>query len=60
MFDYARKLQLAASDMGRRVGLKAAAAVVGLVAAGFLIAALWTFLADTLDWGPLVATGPRG
>lgn len=56
MFDYARKLQLAASDMGRRVGLKAAAAVVGLVAAGFLIAALWTFLADTLDWGPLAAS----
>lgn len=56
MFDYVRKLQLAVSDMGRRVGLKAAAGVVALVAAGFLIAALWTFIARTLEWGPLAAS----
>lgn len=56
MFDYVRKLKLAASDTGRRVGLKAAAAVVGLVAAGFLIAAFWTLLADTFDLGSLWAS----
>lgn len=56
MFDYARKLQLAASDLGRRVGLKAVAGVLAAIAAGFLIAALWTFLARTLDWGPLWAS----
>lgn len=56
MFDYARKLQLAASDIGRRVGLKAAAGALGALAAGFLIAALWTFLARTLGWGPLWAS----
>lgn len=56
MFDYARKLQLAATDIGRRAGLKAAAGVIALVAAGFLLAALWTFLARTLGWGPLWAS----
>lgn len=56
MFDYVRKLKLAASDMGRRVGLKAAAAAVGLVAAGFLIAAFWTLLAYTFDLGSLWAS----
>lgn len=56
MFDYARKLQLAASDMGRRVGMKVGAGVVGLLALGFLLAALWTFLAYHLDWGSLGAS----
>lgn len=56
MFDYARKMQLAVSDAGRRVALKAAAGVVALIGAGFLLAALWTFLADNLDWGPLGAS----
>lgn len=56
MFDYARKMQLAVGDAGRRVALKAAAGVVALIGAGFLLAALWTFLADTLDWGPLFAS----
>lgn len=56
MFDYARKLQLAASDMGRRIGLKAVAGVLAAIAAGFLIAAFWTFLARNLGWGPLGAS----
>lgn len=56
MFDYARKMQLAASDLGRRAGLKAGAGVLGLIAAGFLIAALWTLLARTFGWGPLWAS----
>lgn len=56
MFDYARKMQLAVGDAGRRVALKAAAGVVALIGAGFLLAALWTFLADNLDWGPLGAS----
>ena len=50
MFDYAHKMQLAVSDLGRRAGLKAGAGVLALIAAGFLLAALWTFLARTLDW----------
>ena len=56
MFDYARKMQLALSDAGRRVALKAAAGVVALIGAGFLLAALWTFLARNLGWGPLGAS----
>ena len=56
MFDYARKMQLAASDLGRRAGMKAAAAVAALIAAVFLLMALWTFIARTLDWGPLAAS----
>lgn len=56
MFAYARNMKLAASDMGRRVALKAVAAVVAAVAVGFLIAALWTFLDENLDWGPLGAS----
>ena len=56
MFDYARKLQFAASDMGRRLGLKAVAGVLAAIAVGFLIAALWTFLARNLGWGPLGAS----
>ena len=56
MFDYARKMQLALSDAGRRVAFKAAAGVVALIGAGFLLAALWTFLARNLGWGPLGAS----
>lgn len=56
MFDYARNMQLALTDIGRRAAMKAGAGVVMLIGAGFLIAALWTFLADTLDWGPLWAS----
>ncbi|AXC50388.1 phage holin family protein [Paracoccus suum] len=56
MFDYARKMQLAVQDMGRRAGLKAGAGVVALLALGFLLAALWTFLARNLGWGPLGAS----
>lgn len=56
MLAYARNMQLAASDLGRRVGLKVAAGVAGLLAAGFLIAALWTLLARNFGWGPLWAS----
>jgi len=56
MFDYARRMKLAVSDMGRRAALKAAAAVLALIAAGFLIAALWTLFARTFGWGPLWAS----
>jgi hypothetical protein len=56
MFDYAHRMQLAVSDLGRRVAYKAVAAVLALVAAGFLIAALWTLFARTFDWGPLWAS----
>lgn len=56
MFDYARNLKLAAQDAGRRVAIKAAAGTAVTLGAGFLLAALWTFLARTLGWGPLVAS----
>lgn len=56
MFDYAKNMQLALTDTVRRTAIKAAAGVVIAIGAGFLIAALWTFLADTLDWGPLGAS----
>ena len=56
MFDYARKMQLAVGDAGRRVALKAAAGVVALIGAGFLLAALWTFLAHHLHLGSLWAS----
>ncbi|WP_134725873.1 phage holin family protein [Paracoccus luteus] len=56
MFDYARNMQLALGDVARRTAMQAAAGVVIAIGAGFLIAALWTFLADTLDWGPLGAS----
>ncbi|WP_199260607.1 phage holin family protein [Paracoccus binzhouensis] len=56
MFDYARNLQLALADRLRRAGLAAGAGAVLLVAAGFLLAALWTWLAHYLHWGPLGAS----
>lgn len=56
MFDFARNMQLAVSDMARRAGLKAGAGVVALIGAGFLLAALWTFLADHLGWGSMGAS----
>lgn len=56
MFDYARNMQLALSDMGRRAGLKAGAGAAILIGAGFLLAALWTWLAHHLGWGSLRAS----
>lgn len=56
MFDYARNMQLALADVGRRSAFKAAAGVVILIGAGFLLAALWSFLAWSLGWGPVGAS----
>lgn len=56
MFDYARNLQLALGDRLRSTGLMAGAGVVLLVGAGFLLAALWVWLADHLHWGALGAS----
>ncbi|MTH36357.1 phage holin family protein [Paracoccus limosus] len=56
MFAYTRNMRLALSDRLRRAGLAGAAAVVLLLAAGFLLAALWTWLAHGLGWGPLRAS----
>lgn len=56
MFAYGKKMQLALSDKLRRVGLMAGAGVVLLIAAGFLLAALWTWLATHLGWGSLWAS----
>lgn len=56
MFDYAKDMQLALKDIARRVAMQAAAGVVMVIGAGFLLAALWTFLAYHLDWGSLGAS----
>lgn len=56
MFDYAQRLQLALKDTARRSAMKAVAGLVLAVAAGFLIAALWSFLAHNLGWGPALAS----
>lgn len=56
MFDFAQKMQLAVSDRVRGVGIKAAGGAVGAIAVGFLIAALWAFLAHDLGWGSALAS----
>ena len=56
MFDYAQRLQLALKDTARRSVIKVAAGVVLAVAAGFLIAALWSFLAHNMGFGPAGAS----
>lgn len=56
MFDYAQRLQLALKDTARRSAMKAIAGVILVVALGFLIAALWSFLAHNLEWGPALAS----
>ncbi|AGT08634.1 phage holin family protein [Paracoccus aminophilus] len=56
MLDYARRMKLAASDIARRAGVVAAAGILALTGLGFLLAALWTFLAVRLEWGPLNAS----
>lgn len=56
MFDFTRKVQLALGDTARRAALKAGAGVAGLIASGFLLAALWSFLATELGWGSALAS----
>lgn len=56
MFDYAQRLQLGLADVARRSAMKGVAALVIAVGAGFLLAALWSFLAHDLGWGPAVAS----
>lgn len=53
---FAQKLDLFVKDLVRRVSMKVAAAVLILIGAGFLLAALWTWLAQGLGWGPLYAS----
>ncbi|MFT4013070.1 MAG: phage holin family protein [Paracoccus sp. (in: a-proteobacteria)] len=56
MFAYTRNMQLALTDKLRRAGLMAGAGVLFALAAGFLLAAVWVFLAHNLHWGPLWAS----
>ena len=56
MFAYARNMQLALTDKLRRAGLTAGAAVFLLIGLGFLMAALWTWLAYHLGWGAMMAS----
>lgn len=56
MFDYVQRLQLALADTARRSAIKIVAGVVLAIGAGFLIAALWTCLADILGLGATYAS----
>ncbi|MBM3605901.1 MAG: phage holin family protein [Alphaproteobacteria bacterium] len=56
MFDYARKVKLALGDTARRTAMKIVAGFVILIGAGFLLAALWSFLAHDLGWGSTLAS----
>lgn len=56
MFDYVNKVQMALGDKARRTGLKVGAGVVALIAVGFLLSALWSFLAWRLELGPTYAS----
>ncbi|RMC31009.1 phage holin family protein [Paracoccus alkanivorans] len=56
MFDYTRRLQLALGDALRRSTMKIVAGVVIAAGAGFLVAALWIWLAYGLEWGAALAS----
>ena len=56
MLDYGQRVKLALGDTVRRSALKLIAGLIFVIGAGFLLAALWTWLADTLDWGPTLAS----
>ncbi|RJE79820.1 phage holin family protein [Paracoccus sp. JM45] len=56
MFDFARNAKLAIGDTARRAALKGAAGFVAVFGGGFLIAALWSFLANNLEWGSTLAS----
>ncbi|MDO5621381.1 MAG: phage holin family protein [Paracoccus sp. (in: a-proteobacteria)] len=60
MFDYVRNMQLALTDTARRTAIKAGAGVVAAIGAGYLLAALWTWLAVDLDWGATLASATIG
>ncbi|WP_134681368.1 phage holin family protein [Paracoccus ravus] len=54
MFVYARNMQLALSDQMRRAGVAAGGGGLLAIGAGFLLAALWSYLAR--EWGPVAAS----
>lgn len=56
MFDYAQRLQLALGDTARRSAIKLVAGLFLLVGLGFLIAALWSWLAIGLGLGATYAS----
>lgn len=56
MFDFARNVKLAITDTLRRTAVKAAGGAVIALGAGFLLAALWSFLATDLGWGSTLAS----
>lgn len=56
MFDYVNRLQLALGDTARRTGMKIVAGVILGVGFGFLVAALWSWLATELGWGAALAS----
>lgn len=56
MFDYVQRVQLALGDVARRSAFKAVAGLLFAIGAGFLLAALWSWLATGLGWGSMLAS----
>lgn len=56
MFGFRHRIGLALGDSLRRAGFQAAAGGLLLVGAGFLTAALWSWLAHGLGWGAIHAS----
>lgn len=53
---FAQRVKLALADTARRSGFRLAAALILALAAGFFLAALWSWLAHGLGWGPVAAS----
>ena len=56
MFDFVRNVKLSLSETVRRTAFKVAGGAVIVVGAGFLLAALWSYLAVELGWGSTLAS----
>lgn len=53
---FAQRLKLALADTARRSGFRLAAGLLLALAAGFALAAFWSWLAHGLGWGPVAAS----
>ncbi|MFV0292985.1 MAG: phage holin family protein [Paracoccus sp. (in: a-proteobacteria)] len=56
MYDYVNQMQLALGDKARRAALKAGGAITMMIGTGFLIAAIWNWIAWYLELGPIFAS----
>lgn len=56
MLDFARNVKLSLTETLRRSAIKVAGGAVMAVGIGFLLAALWSYLANDLGWGSTLAS----